>query len=106
MISFNISLKGCFLPNSFADEKTLILKPQGRNYNYIDRSAPDLGRAVDEKIILARLTDVEDCPSVSLKFRTDQAITWTQAEMAVTRSINPFGKCCKGEIVIIDHFNN
>ena len=55
---------------------------------------------------VARLTDVEDCPSVSLKFRTDQAITWTQAEMAVTRSINPFGKCCKGEIVFIDHFNN
>ena len=52
MISFNISLKGCFLPNSFADEKTLILKPQGRNYKHIDRSAPDLGRAVDEKIIL------------------------------------------------------
>ena len=45
MISINISLKGCFLPNSFADEKTLILNPQGRNYKHIDRSAPDLGRA-------------------------------------------------------------
>ena len=60
------------------------------------------GNQSGREATVASLTGVEDCPSVSLKFRTDKAITWHQAEMTVTRPINPFGKCCKGEFVIID----
>ena len=39
-------------PSNVADEKTLILDPQGQNYKYRDQSAPVLGRSDDEKITL------------------------------------------------------
>ena len=64
------------------------------------------GNQSDLERTVASLTGVEDCPSVSLKFRTDRAITWHRPEMTVTRAINPFGKCCKGEIVIIELTND
>ena len=58
------------------------------------------GKQSDGQISVASLTELQDCPSVSLKFRTERAITWHQAEMTVTRSINPFGRCCQAQIVI------
>ena len=64
------------------------------------------GNQSDWEISVASLTGLQDCPSVSLKFKTDRAITWQQPDMAVTRPINPFGKCCKAEIVIIDRLNS
>ena len=39
-------------PSNVADEKTLILDPQGQNYKYRDQSAPVLGRSDDEMITL------------------------------------------------------
>ena len=39
-------------PSNVADEKTLILDPQGQNYQYRDSSAPVLGRSDDEQIAL------------------------------------------------------
>ena len=49
------------------------------------------------EVLLIRMLEIS-----RLKVRTDRAITWQQAEMTVTRSINPFGKCCKAKIVFND----
>ena len=39
-------------PSNVADEKTLILDPQGQNYQYRDQSVAKLGRSDDELIAL------------------------------------------------------
>ena len=56
------------------------------------------GNNSDANISVSALSEVSDCPSVTLKFKKDQTIFWLEADSALTRDAHPSGKCCKAEI--------
>ena len=56
------------------------------------------GNNSDWNISVSTLSEVEDCPSVKLKFKKDNNIVWDEPELVVTRVVHPAGRCCEGGI--------
>ena len=56
------------------------------------------GNDSDWSISVSTLNEVEDCPSVKLKFKIDDTIVWHEPGLIVTRVVHPSGRCCEVEI--------